>query len=127
MTIGSAFINTSDRFEPRIAGGPEELEGEDEGTIGQYTAGPTVASSTYGEDRMVVKDQLLLDPYGDKGKQKTIVCVWYHYDDYHVYCCLIILFDDACRCLFWTSTSLDGLATWKWENDLRRRWTYLRW
>jgi hypothetical protein len=71
VTLGSAFV--TDRFEPRIAGGPGELEGEDEGTIGQNTAGPTVASSTYGEDRMVVKDQLLLDPYGDKGKQQ-ITC-----------------------------------------------------
>lgn len=71
VTLGSAFV--TDRFEPRIAGGPGEVEGEDEGTIGQNTAGPTVASSTYGEDRMVVKDQLLLDPYGDKGKQQ-ITC-----------------------------------------------------
>jgi hypothetical protein len=66
VTLGSAFV--TDRSEPRIAGGPGELEGEDEGTIGQNTVGPTVASSTYGEDRMMVKDQLLLDPHGDKGK-----------------------------------------------------------
>jgi hypothetical protein len=37
---------------------PGEVEGEDEGTE---------ASSTYGEDRMVVKDKYLLDPYGNKG------------------------------------------------------------
>jgi len=60
VTISSEF-EASDRFTPRALGP------DDEGTIGPNTIGPTVASSTYGEDRQVVKDQLLLDPYGDKG------------------------------------------------------------
>jgi hypothetical protein len=42
---------------------PGEVEGEDEGTE---------ASSTYGEDRIVVKDKYLLDPYGNKGKQEYV-------------------------------------------------------
>lgn len=60
VTLASE-INVSDRFTPNVVGP------DDEGTVGVSTVGPTVASSTYGEDRIKVQDQLLLDPYGDKG------------------------------------------------------------
>lgn len=37
------------------------------------SAGQTVASSTYGEDRQKVTDQVILDPYGDKGHYTGII------------------------------------------------------
>lgn len=44
---------------------------EDERSI--LSAGNTVASSTYGEDRQKVVSQTLLDPYGDKGRYSGVV------------------------------------------------------
>jgi len=61
VTVSSDF-ETSDRFLRRILDGHEDV-----GSIGHSTVGPTVASTTFGEDRRVVKDQLVSDPYGDKG------------------------------------------------------------
>ena len=37
------------------------------------STGQTVASSTYGEDRQQVTDQVILDPYGDKGHYTGII------------------------------------------------------
>jgi len=44
---------------------------DDERSI--LSAGNTVASSTYGEDRQKVVSQTLLDPYGDKGRYSGVV------------------------------------------------------
>ena len=46
----------------------ENYSKEDEKSMGN-----TVASSTYGEDRQKVVGQVLLDPYGDKGKYSGVV------------------------------------------------------
>ncbi|KAL3903994.1 MAG: hypothetical protein SGARI_005131, partial [Bacillariaceae sp.] len=54
---------TSDRIQPRYPDPNEQQpDNSDEITLGQ-----TVASSTYGEDRIKVVEKDLLDPYGDKG------------------------------------------------------------
>ena len=59
VTISTDF-NISDRFIPRTVGG-------DEGTIGVSTIGPTVASSTYGEDRHKGQGSLVVGPVWGQG------------------------------------------------------------
>jgi len=70
---------SSDRFDPvYVAPKPTEKEDEkdqvvyspndDDGSLGH-----TVASSTYGDDRVKVTNKMLLDPYGDKGTYTGVV------------------------------------------------------
>mmetsp|Transcript_10650 Transcript_10650/g.20512 ORF Transcript_10650/g.20512 Transcript_10650/m.20512 type:complete len:851 (-) Transcript_10650:179-2731(-) len=44
------------------------MRNDDDGSVGN-----TVASSTFGEDRQKVVDQVILDPYGDKGTYTGII------------------------------------------------------
>jgi hypothetical protein len=65
VTLASSF-DPADRFNPRVTEDyPEEK------TVN--TTGPTVASSTYGENRHLVTNQILLDPYGDKGSYSGVL------------------------------------------------------
>jgi hypothetical protein len=67
VTIGTLEdYPPSSKFKPRTFAA-------DEGTVGQTTVGPSVATSTYGEDRQLVTNKLLLDPYGDKGIYTGVV------------------------------------------------------
>lgn len=70
---------SSDRFDPVyvVQNGEKEDEipkeapyspNDDDGSLGQ-----TVASSTYGDDRVRVTNKKLLDPYGDKGTYTGVV------------------------------------------------------
>lgn len=64
VTLPSFPSEPSDRFTPRVV--------NEEYTVAP-SLGPTVASSTYGEDRHVVSNQLMLDPYGDRGTYSGVV------------------------------------------------------
>ncbi|KAL3907470.1 MAG: hypothetical protein SGILL_008862 [Bacillariaceae sp.] len=68
--VGSAQKESSDHFTP-IYPKPNEPEPEQDGD--DITLGQTVASSTYGEDRIKVVEKELLDPYGDKGTYTGVV------------------------------------------------------
>jgi hypothetical protein len=48
-------------------------DNDDNEPIDDATVGQTVASSTYGEDRIKVANRSLLDPYGDKGIYTGVV------------------------------------------------------
>jgi hypothetical protein len=61
---------SSNHFTP-IYPKPDEPEPEQDGD--DITLGQTVASSTYGEDRIKVVEKELLDPYGDKGTYTGVV------------------------------------------------------
>lgn len=68
--------SSSDRFDPVYKEGGSTTattyfspsSGDDEKSLGQ-----TVASSTYGDDRVKVVNKKLLDPYGDKGTYTGVV------------------------------------------------------
>ncbi|KAG7370893.1 2-isopropylmalate synthase [Nitzschia inconspicua] len=68
-SLPSSNVEPRNHFTP-VESKPEEPEpvADDEITLGQ-----TVASSTYGEDRIKVVNQQLLDPYGDKGVYTGVV------------------------------------------------------
>ncbi len=68
---------SSDRFDPVYVAPKTDKEenkeqvyspNDDDGSLGQ-----TVASSTYGDDRVKVTNKTLLDPYGDKGTYTGVV------------------------------------------------------
>lgn len=71
ISLDSAFDFSapSSRFEPHV------VENDDEELVSMSagTTGPTVATSTYGEDVCVVHDRVLLDPYGDRGTYSGVV------------------------------------------------------
>ncbi len=71
--------SSSDRFDP-VYVAPQAAEKEDEKEQVVYASndddgslGQTVASSTYGDDRVKVTNKKLLDPYGDKGTYTGVV------------------------------------------------------
>ena len=66
--VGAAQ-QASDRIEPHY---PDPNEQQPD-TSDEITLGQTVASSTYGEDRIKVVEKDLLDPYGDKGTYTGVV------------------------------------------------------
>jgi DNA gyrase/topoisomerase IV subunit A len=79
QTTMKAAAQPSDRFTPvyvapsqpvKVAAAAVQEEPVDDDGI---TIGQTVASSTYGEDRIKVVQKELLDPYGDKGVYTGVV------------------------------------------------------
>jgi hypothetical protein len=48
-------------------------EDDDTMSFDETSIGQTIASSTYGDDREHVRDQKLLDPYGDSGKYTGVI------------------------------------------------------
>ena len=77
--VQKSMNESSDRFDPVyvVSNGESDDEvakeavyssNDDDGSLGQ-----TVASSTYGDDRVKVTNKKLLDPYGDKGIHTGVV------------------------------------------------------
>jgi len=76
ITIDSRLLGDSGRFQntqrlyPNTALGVHSNQG---GESDAQTVGNTVATSTYGEDRQKVVNQIVLDPYGDSGVYTGVI------------------------------------------------------